>query len=121
MNKYQNLPPGFFNEEVNHLLNAYETLMDEDLKKKYDHDQRYSDNIEELVKSATGDGVTATSDPNSHPFAGLITDNTKKEDKRFTNMNSEQLHWAYKMCLGAFLIVFVPKGLYWIYFACYNS
>ena len=83
--------------------------------------QRHSDNIEELVRSATGDGVTATSDPNSPPFAGLITDNTKKDDKRFANMNSEQLHWAYKMCLGAFLIVFVPKGLYWIYFACYNS
>ena len=44
INKYQKLPPGFLNEELNNLLNAYETLADEDSRKKYD--QRYSDNIE---------------------------------------------------------------------------
>lgn len=96
---------GNMRKEMQHCLEAYETLMDEDSRKLYDQKCE----VDEIVRNMTdskSDQIREESIPTFHGKSKNGLDET---------MSEEQRQWFAKFAGGLLLIVLIPKIIYILY------
>ena len=101
MNHY----PGNMKKDLEECLEAYETLIDEDLRKQYDQHVEISD----IVRN-----VTDSKSDFIHEGAALFSGKSGRngQDESF---NAEQRHSFWKFTKVLLVIVLLPKALYIAY------
>ena len=96
---------GNIKKDVEECLEAYETLIDEDLRKKYDKHVE----VGEIVRNVT-DIKSDQINEGAAPFSGKSK--RSEEDERFS---SDQLQYFWKLARALLVIVLFPKVLYIAY------
>ena len=102
--------PGLMKENIETVLEAYETLSDRDSRVKYDKSLgSSSEEVEEIVRNMT------QHQPILEQRGRFVNQGVRKRDGLNETLDEKMLTWSFRVIMSLFLIVTVPKLAYLAY------
>ena len=93
-------------DETKAILKAYEILIDDETRMKYD--RQFSDNVEDLVNSASAGEHIINHQNSDSPLGG----GERKKDGFDDKLNQDQMYFLVRFLWVTFLLITVPKVTY---------
>ena len=97
---------GRLKDETKAILKAYEILIDDETRMKYDRE--FSDNVEDLVNSASAGEHIINHQNSDSPLGG----GERKKDGFDDKLNQDQMYFLVRFLWVTFLLITVPKVTY---------
>ena len=102
--------PGLMKENIESVLEAYETLSDRDGRVKYDKSLGFgSDEVEEIVRNMT------QHQPIVEQRGRFVNQGVRKKGGLNETLDEKMFAWSFRVIMSLFLIVTVPKLAYIAY------
>ena len=102
--------PGLMKEDIESVLDAYETLSDRDSRAKYDKSlSSDSDEVEEIVRNMT------QHQPIVEQRGRFVNQGVRKQNDLNDELDEKMMAWSFRVIVSLFLIVTVPKLAYIAY------
>ena len=102
--------PGLMKEDIESVLDAYETLSDQDSRAKYDKSlSSDSDEVEEIVRNMT------QHQPIVEQRGRFVNQGVRKQNGLNDELDEKMMAWSFRVIVSLFLIVTVPKLAYIAY------
>ena len=97
-------------ENIESVLDAYETLSDRDSRAKYDKSlSSDSDEVEEIVRNMT------QHQPIVEQRGRFVNQGVRKQNGLNDELDEKMMLWSFRVIMSLFLIVTVPKLAYIAY------
>ena len=107
--------PGLMKENIESVLEAYETLSARDSRVKYDQTlSSSSDEVEEIIRMTKHQPIVEQRAP-------FVNQGVRKKDGLNETLDEKMFTWSFRVIMSLFLIVTVPKLAYIAYHYVVNG